>query len=266
MKNKLLALILGAAMAFGGLFAFSACADGNGENGGSGSQGGGGGQGGSGSDKTTVDNFDEWYAAIMDTIHSDNYSYELIVANGSQQQQPITVKRQGANVGASVTDIYMLYGLVGEHTFRYYDNFDESWQCTEYSDSETSEKGTYYARLQFELGCFALRDEGLCSAFGDALMYSGTDFYIEDEDDLKAIAAERYDDVVYDATEGTYTVEYVSQISGADIYTYTFKFLNGKVSSVVAKNGEHVRTYRNFNYGNASITIPDEVLAIMPSD
>ena len=39
MKNKLLALILGAAMAFGGLFAFSACADGNGENGGSGSQG-----------------------------------------------------------------------------------------------------------------------------------------------------------------------------------------------------------------------------------
>ncbi len=256
MKKKLLALILGAAMAFGCVFAFAACADGNGENGGNGNQGGG--------DKTTVDNFDEWYAAIMDTIHSDNYSYDMVSDMGGPRIEA-TMKRQGANACGVVGGVPMLYGLNGEHTQKYYENYEGQWKCTEYTDGTFSEYGAYFDSIQFELSCFTLRDEVLSSAFGEALVAYDLSAVFDDEDDFKAAARERYEDVVYDETAGTYTVEVVN--SSSKKFTYSFKFLNGKVSGVVvAMNGDLVVTYSNFVYGNTSVTIPDEILAIEPTE
>lgn len=286
MKKKLLALILGAAMAFGCVFAFAACTDGNGEKGGnvtgsqggsssqggsgnqggSGSQGGSGNQGGSGeqggSDKTTVDNFDEWYAAIMDTIRSDNYSYDMVSDMGGPRIEA-TMKRQGANACGVIGGVPVLYGLNGEHTQKYYENYEGQWKCTEYTDGTFSEYGAYFDSIQFELSCFTLRDEALSSAFGEALVAYDLSAVFDDEDDFKAAARERYEDVVYDETAGTYTVEVVN--SSSEKFTYSFKFLNGKVSGVMIVNGDRVVTYSNFVYGNASVTIPDEILAIEPT-
>lgn len=245
MKKKLLALILGAAMAFGCVFAFAACTDGNGENG--------------GNDKTTVDNFDEWYAAMMDTIHSDNYSYDISDMGGPRIEA--TLKRQGANACGVIGGVPVLYVLNGEHTQKYYENYEGQWKCTEYTDGTFSEYGAYFDSIQFELCRFTSRDENLIFAFGEALVAYVPGAVFDDEDDFKAAARERYEDVVYDETAGTYTVE-----SGQ--FSYSFKFLNGKVSGVMIVNGYRVGvvTYSNFVYGNASVTIPDEILAIEPTE
>lgn len=313
MKKKLLALILGAAMAFGCVFAFAACTDGNGENGGSGNQeesgnqggsgdqggsgnqGGSGDQGGSGNQgdsgdqggsgnqggsqgsvvKTTVDNFDEWYQALRDTLTAENYTINTHYIDTSSDMNDIIIGKRQGNVSQLTFDennTYYRYGMAyREHsgnTMTTYVNEPYKYDSTK-SYWYISYNGAlhfdneYISTLYNDLFCGPFLDE---FTQGTLSIICGFPAPIIDatEESVKASAQSVYAAVVYNEQTAEYTYQVVhGNIYGRDNAAYTFKFQNGKISylKINSESKEHgfVEVTHTLTYGDATVTFPEEV-------
>ena len=273
MKKKLLAILLGAIISLTCVSAFVACTGGNGKGGGNQEESGGT------NDKTTVDNFDEWYAAIMDTINSDNYTIHADYSNSNGENDIGDFKRQGNNFQTQGNTFIMetptnpkpiRYGVIGEEiiTTYSYQNVAEGgsssgkWVPNVYEAIQNG-YGAYFDIFQFKLSCFAMCDNGISMAFTNTLIqYTGNNMDLKDEESLKASAAVKYEEITYDEEEGSYSYNVV--MDEANGFTATFKFLNGKISYLYVEmlqgNWWTKGTY-TFTYGGVSGTIPDEVLS-----
>lgn len=264
MKKKILAILLGVIMSLTCVSALAACTGEDGSN-------KSGVNGETNEQKTTVDNFEEWYQAIMDTINSDNYMIHVTYNNSSGENRIGDWKREGNKYQKQINSESKPtgYGVIDEKMITEYtysnvtegDNSSGKWVPYEFKESADSVYGVYLEHFRFNVICFGMLDEGM-SIFMGALLKHSDDLEIKNETDLKTNAAIRYEEVTYDVAKGVYIV------TNSDYgETVILKFLNGKISYMYVQTIQGdwwaQGTY-TFTYGGASVTIPDEVLAVKP--
>ncbi len=277
MKKKLLAILLSVIMPLTCVSALTACSDGadginnNIEQSGNGNVGNDGDDGEVIEPKTTVDNSDEWYQAFMDTIHSENHTIQGEYINGSGKSGNYVTKRQGNKLSQNIAG-EAAYAVIKQNELStyYIDSQSEKWQSYTQTEEELIEDyGSCYGHLQFEIISFSMTDEPICMALSEALLgrdYSASESAPQNEEALKAIAAEQFETVAYNEEEGSYTA-IINFSVGQD--TVILKFLNGKISYLYLESIQGdwwVKDTCTFTYGNASVTIPEEILAAQPAN
>ncbi len=261
MKKKLLALILGAAMAFGCVFAFAACTDGNGENGGS-----------HGSVvKTTVDNFDEWYQALRDTLTAENYTINTHYIDTSRDMNNIvTGKRQG-NVSQFTADEHNYLWTLRQEYREYSGNTVTTYMDEPYKYDSTKSYWYIYTNaypMHFD-------NEYLSTLYNNVLYGPFIDeFTLETlstiygfplsadveitEEGVNASAQSIYAAVVFNEETAEYTYQLEDEYFGEVVFT--FKFKNGKISYLNIRNDfNFVEVTHTLTYGDATVTFPEEV-------
>lgn len=257
MKKKFLAILLGAIMSVTCALAFAACSGGS-ENPTPG-----------GSGKTTVDSFDEWYQAYMDTINSDNYTYSGRLVDGVFFDGNYSVSRQGDKLSSTATSDgteEISYGQIFEDKIiEYKVGQNGEWNSIEHNAilGGVGDNTDFFIDFRFKLMCFSFVNEIM--VIGGLTAMIGQTF--TDEQTLKANMEEAYEHVTYDEENNCY---YLGNYVGSESDNYVkLKFLNGKISYLAVKesdpqNNRNIYATYDFTYGGASVTIPDEVFASNP--
>lgn len=295
MKNKFIAILLSLVMIFACMVTFAGCNELGSENGGTnsgnvGDNGSGGGTGGTGGTdeggdeegkgednptppKTTVDSFDEWYQALLDTLTAENYTVKTDFSDGYQHisHDIINEERNGdiiylvcdknnkcvtGEIYCELTDTSM---IMYTHNFYKYDQTKEYWYKVENEFMKCDDE--FVETLINNLAFGPIHDELGAALFALLYGYDVMDYSTElSEAGMKASALSIYQNAVYNQETSEYTSEFPNTSAKT---TITLKFENGKIS-YLKFNEEHtdyiVELVYNFTYGDAApLTIPEEV-------
>lgn len=223
--------------------------------------------------KRTVDNFDEWYDALCDTIASRNYTLTADCSDTEQNisHQLLTINRAGKYSVVSVDDTPVSYFEFGDNTVSEYITrygLDES-QTFWYKNEETF--GSSFAEKTYINIFYGLYDEFTLERVSVFYGFQGPNTEGLTEETMRERAEVYYEMFTYDEDTNEYRLDFSPVSEVAESLSYTLKFANGKIETLkidsTSQSWNHpgetrvTNVVHKFTYGNAKASVPSEVTA-----
>lgn len=269
MKKKLLAMVMGTVMSVSCVSLFSACTEEKGGNG-------------------KIDNFDEWWQAVTESLSSDNYVWNVeYVWNEEpemgEEKETMSMKRQGDSIYRSCKNIKIYMGeeyyakLIGEQPAAFYQyfysnhispNFEGGYWRKILQSFEGDADVEYFLTQPFSRpymhNLLILAGDWDIEYLSTLMDFCGVKFedYFGDEEpteeSVKQNAEEVYKSASYDPEDGSY------HFKNRFDYNVAVKFFDGKISEISIEETysdmSHAVMVINMTFGNADVTLPDEVI------